>query len=167
MGNPAVLFDAVLHPHRSLPPRGFHVLIAVLGTLSLVMGTAFILMGAWPVIGFFGLDVVLLYGAFRLSYRAQRQHERLRLTEDVLEVERVSIRGDRKRWRFQPYWLRVILEKPEEHELRVILTSHGRSLVIGSFMPPIERRRVAQELKGALDRLRAPIKTAAGERRGE
>jgi uncharacterized membrane protein len=145
-----VFLDAVLTPHRSLSPRGFAILMATLGGVSFVAGTVFWLIGAWPVIGFFGLDVALVYLAFRLNYRSARQIERVRLVEDALTVERVGVRGDRRNWRFQPYWLRVVFEETDEDRNRLYIASHGRSLVLGAFLGPGERRVFAERLKRAL-----------------
>src|ERR1700732_651676 len=86
-------FRAILHPHRSLGPTGFLVLMLAIGGVSFVTGMVFLLMGAWPVFGFFGLDVALVYLAFRLNYRTARQSETIRLADDVFSVERVSVRG--------------------------------------------------------------------------
>jgi uncharacterized membrane protein len=152
---PPVFLDAVLIPHRSLPPHGFRVLMVVFGGVSFAIGTLFWLLGAWPVIGFFGLDVVLVYGAFRLSYRSARRREIVRLLDDRLTVESIDVRGRRRQWQFQPYWLRVIFEEKSEEENRLILTSHGRSLIVGSFLAPTERRKFADRLKAALVRWRA------------
>jgi uncharacterized membrane protein len=152
-----VFFDAVLHPHRSLPPRGFALVMAVLGGASFCMSVGCVLIGAWPITGFFGLDVLLVYVAFRLSYRSARLPEHVRLTEDDLSVERVGVRGDRRRWQFQPFWLRIVLEERDEDSNRLVLTSHGRSLVLASFLGPAERRRLALQLKDALARWRRSI----------
>ena len=149
-----VFLDTVLQPYRSLPPRGFALLMAVLGGLSLVAGVSCVLAGAWPVFGFFGLDVLLVYLAFRLSYRGARRREILRLTERSLTVERVSPRGERRRWQFEPYWLRVVFEDREEAG-PVTLASHGRALAVGSFLAPDERRSLAAALRGALASWRA------------
>lgn len=157
-----VFFDTVLQPHRSLPPRGFTMLMALTGVLSVSLGTGFVLLGAWPVCGFFGLDVLLLYVAFRHSYRSARQRETVRLTAADLTVERVSVRGERRHWRFQPYWLRVVFEERDEETNRLVLTSHGRSLVVGSFLAPAERRTLAASLKGALGRWREWVERPAG-----
>ena len=81
---PTVFYDTVLKPHRSLPPKGFVVLMLVLAGASFAIGLVFVLNGAWPVTPFFGLDVGLVYLAFRLSYRQARQTEALQLTEDSL-----------------------------------------------------------------------------------
>jgi len=152
-----VFFERVLWPHRSLPPRGFRLLMLGLGLLSLVAGIIFVLAGAWPICGFFGLDVALLYLAFRISYRSARQSETLRLAGDQFTVERIGIYGERRRWRFQPFWLRVTLEEKDEHTNRLVLASHGRSLVVGSFLGPAERRGVARALRDALGRWRARL----------
>jgi len=154
-----IFFDAILYPHRSLPPRGFIVLMLVLSVVSFVAGVSFVLLGAWPILGFFGLDVLLVYLAFRASYRSARMHEWVRLTEDTLTVERVGQRGERRRWQFQPSWLRVVLEEQEETN-RLVLTSHGRELVVGGFLGPMERKNLATALKQALVRWREHINPA-------
>src|SRR5215471_2497335 len=156
-----VFFDAVLYPHRSLPPRGFLVLMLLLGAVSFAAGVSFVLIGAWPVFGYFGLDVLLVYLAFRASYRSAHMHEWVRLTEDTLTVERVSQRGERRRWQFQPFWLRVVLEEREETN-RLVLTSHGREVVIGGFLAPAERKSLAVALKNALHRWRQHIGPETG-----
>ena len=151
-----VFFDAVLYPHRSLPPHGFMLLMLVLSVVSFAAGVSFVLLGAWPIVGYFGLDVLLVYLAFRASYRSARMHEWVRLTEETLTVERVSQYGERRRWQFQPFWLRVVLEEHEETN-RLVLSSHGRELVVGGFLAPAERRNLAAALKEALGRWRRHI----------
>src|SRR5215469_14589776 len=114
-----VLYDAVLRPHRSLPPRGFVVLMLVLAGASFGIALFCVLHGAWPVTPFFGIDVALVYVAFRISYRRAKLREELRLTEESLTVERVGIKGERSRWQFQPFWLRLIFEEKDEHTNRL------------------------------------------------
>jgi len=152
-----IFFERVLLPYRSLPPRGFNVLMLVLAGISIAVGTLFVSMGAWPVCGFFGLDVGLVYLAFRLSYRSARQRETLRLADEELTVERVGIRGDRRLWRFQPFWVRVIFEEHPDESNRLSLASHGRTLPIGTFLPHPVRREVATTLRDALARWRAAL----------
>jgi uncharacterized membrane protein len=155
--SPPALYDAELAPHCSLPPRGFAALMLLLAGVSAAVALAFVLRGAWPVTPFFGLDVLLVYVAFRLSYRQARRREALRLTEESLTVERIDPRGERRSWRFQPFWLRVVLEEKDEHSNRLVLASHGRSLVVGSFLGPAERRDVARGLTDALARWKARL----------
>ena len=155
-----VFFERVLLPYRSLPPRGFNLLMLVLGAISVAVGFAFVSIGAWPVCGFFGLDVLLIYIAFRLSYRSARQRETLRLAEEEFTVERVGIRGDRRFWRFQPFWLRVVYEEHPDETNRLLLASHGQTLPIGVFLPVPVRREVAGSLRDALARWRAALNPA-------
>lgn len=154
------VFERVLLPYRSLPPAGFRVLMLVLGLISLAVGIGFVSVGAWPIVGFFGLDVGLVYVAFRLSYRSARQRETLRLAGDALTVERVGVRGERRVWKFQPFWLRVVLEEHPDDSNRLYLASHGRSLAIGDFVSPAARREVAAALRAALKRWREALNPA-------
>jgi uncharacterized membrane protein len=153
-------FQRVLSPHRSLPPRNFHMLMGLLGLISFAAGVGFVAVGAWPVFGFFGLDVALVYVAFRLNYRTVRQSETIRLADDVFSVERVSVRGDRRSWRFHPFWVKVILEEQPDTSNRLLVASHGRSLVIGDFAPPATRRELAATLRDALTRWRNSLNPA-------
>lgn len=148
-------FDATLHPHRSLSRRGFMILMGILCAISFAAGVAFVSIGAWPVFGFFGLDVLAVYWAFRINYRAGSMVETIRLTDESLVVGRLSPRGAYDEWRFQPFWVRVLVDEPRPHETRVMLASHGKSVEIGNFLSPDERIEVAEALKAALARLRA------------
>ncbi len=138
-----------LYPHRSLPRTGFLVLMALVSLVSFAIGIAFTLIGAWPVLGFFGLDVLIIYAAFRLNYRAGRLRERVSMTRDDLTLERQRPNGKVERWSFNPYWVRC--EAADRH---LTLTSHGRQLRFGAFLLPEEREEVAGEIRTALDRAR-------------
>ena len=100
-----LLFDAVLMPHRSLSPTGFWVLMGVVAVASCGVGLAFFLAGAWPVVGFLGLDVALVYLAFRHNYRSGKLREMLQLSKRELIVRRISPYREVTTWTFQPYWL--------------------------------------------------------------
>lgn len=152
-----VFLDAVLAPHRSLPRRGFNILMLILGLVSFVYGSIFIVLGAWPVFGFLGLDVLLIWLAFRASYRGARQCEHVRLVEESLTVERIDVRGERRSWFFQPYWLRVEFEEEDETTNRLAIRSHGRSLPLATFLGPAQRREFAARLVRALGDWRAHI----------
>jgi len=149
-----LLFDALLRPNRSLGPRGFFILMAALGGFSFAAGIAFMSIGAWPVFGFFGLDLLAVYIAFRLNYRSGRGYETVRLTERRLSLLRVDWRGHRQRLDFQPYWLRVELDEPVTPGSQIMLASHGRRAVVGSFLSPGERADFAAALRNALADLR-------------
>ncbi|MDJ0895320.1 MAG: DUF2244 domain-containing protein [Alphaproteobacteria bacterium] len=150
-----VYFDAVLRPHRSLSKPGFLILMSAVAVGGFLVGVAFCLMGAWPVMAFCGLEVGLIYVLFRLNYREGENHERLVLTNQELHVARVSPQGRVSEWRLAPNWLRVSIDDPPGHDSALRLTTHGQSLVIGAFLTPEERLEVARALDTALDRWRA------------
>jgi uncharacterized membrane protein len=150
------LLDIVLRPHRSLSPAGFAVIMTALIAFSFVGGIVFFLAGAWPVIGFLGLDVVLVYWAFRASYARGRDYERIILLPGSLTIERVSRKSGTERFSLQPYWLRVDLEDGPEPAMRLMLRSHGKSFTVGGFLSPQERTELAAMLREALARLHQP-----------
>jgi uncharacterized membrane protein len=158
------LFDAELRPHRSLSPHGFLLLMLCVCGLSFAGGLAFYLAGAWPVIGFLGADVLLIYLAFKVNYRSGRLIERLHLTRDRLTVRRVWPGGRSRTWEFQPYWLQVVFDEQAAAEERLdcplILRSHGKSLTVGSFLTRQERGELADALRAALGRVHQPCRPA-------
>jgi uncharacterized membrane protein len=147
----ASVFRAILHPHRSLEPRGFLILMLAIGSVSFVSGMAFVLMGAWPVMGFFGIDVLLLYIAFKLNYRAARAYELVELTPRTLTLTQVSASGKSRSFEFNPYWVRVLFTERPDGGNHLRLASHGRELEFGRLLNDDERRDFADALRRALD----------------
>jgi len=143
-------FDIVLYPNRSLGRVGFAVLMGGVVLVSAAVGAGFMMVGAWPVTGFLGLDVLLIYGAFRLHDRESRRAEFVRLDRDGLTVRRLEPDGTSRSWHFEPYWLRVSIEAVGRHDRRLVLRSHGRQLEIGTFLTPDEREELARALESAL-----------------
>ncbi len=143
-------FHAVLTPHRSLGPRGFLLLMAAVAGVSFISGVAFYLTGAWPVSGFFGLDVLLIYIAFRLNYRSGRIYETVDLTPAVLTLRRIHPSGRTEQFDCNPYWARVNLREWPDGRTDLRIASHGRELAFGRFLTDDERRDFAGALKQAL-----------------
>ena len=125
-----------------------------IGSVSFVSGMVFLLMGAWPVMGFFGLDVALVYIAFKLNYRAARAYELVELTPAVLTLKQVSASGEFKSFTFNPYWVRILFTERPDGGNHLKLSSHGRELEFGRLLNDDERRDFAQALTGALNQAR-------------
>jgi uncharacterized membrane protein len=155
------IFSAVLTPHRSLSRPGFILLMAVLGGMSFVTGIVFLLAGAWPVFGFCGLDVLLLYWAFQVNYRRAKAYEQVTVTSSQLKVRQVSHRGRMREWTLNPLWVR--LERVVHAEFgieRLFLISHGRRLAIAGCLGPQEKESFALALSAALgEAKRGPTRT--------
>ena len=151
-----VVFSAVLRPHRSLSPRGFGLLMAAIALCSFFVGIAFWMMGAWPVVGFCGLDILLIQWAFRLNYRDARASEEVHLTRERLSVTQISPQGIARETGFNPYWARLEVERqPEIGVTALRIASHGARLAIGAFLPPVERESFAAAFSEALAKVRA------------
>ena len=145
------IFSAVITPHRSLGNVGFLVLMIAFGGASFVSGVAFLLMGAWPVFGFFGLDVLLLYLAFRINYRRAGAYEEVRVTPSVLTVRKVSHRGRAREWMLNPLWVRLEKVVHEEFGIeRLFLVSRGKTLALATFLGPDEKANFANALGRAI-----------------
>jgi uncharacterized membrane protein len=147
---PPVHFATSLSPHRSLSPEGFKWLIRFAVAANLVIGLPMYLLGAWPVMGFMGLDIFLLWFMFKRNYLDARRSETLVLTDRELIIDRVAPDGEREEHRLDAYWLKI------EQGERLVVTSRGNRAVIGRFLSPEERHDVGERLKAALAEMRAP-----------
>ena len=149
------LFSALLTPHRSLSRNGFLVVMAFIGLISFAAGLAFLLMGAWPVFGFFGLDVLAIWWAFRINFRRAKASEEIRITPSELRLRRVSHRGHVVEFVLNPLWVRLDQVAHEEYGIeKLYLVSKGRHLAIASFLGPEEKSSFAKALTAALQAAR-------------
>jgi uncharacterized membrane protein len=145
------LFSALLTPHRSLNRTGFLVLMGFLSVVSFVAGVAFWLMGAWPVFGFFGLDVLLIYWAFKVNFRRAKATEEISVTSSELRVRRVSHRGHVVEWVLNPLWVQLDQKIHAEFGIEELhLVSRGRRVSVASFLGPDEKASFAKALLAAL-----------------
>lgn len=145
------VFSAVIRPHRSLSPQGFRIVMVLVCLVSLVASLPFVIMGFWPVAGFFGLDFLGLYIAFRVSYRQGEAFELLELTPIRLLFRKVSPKGEVKDWQFNPLWTRLHREVDDEYGLQELsLSSRSQQVVIARDLSPPERETLAEALGRAL-----------------
>lgn len=147
-------FQATLRPYRSLGRTGFIVLMAGLIALNFAAGTTFYLMGAWPIAPFLGLDVALVWWAFRKNYADGLKEERIEVSEHELVLRRFDHDQKREELRFTRQWVRVELEEDHARELvgSLYLRFKGKRTEIGRFLPARERKEVASLLRHALAR---------------
>jgi uncharacterized membrane protein len=155
------IFSAVITPHRSLGSTGFVLLMLVIGGISFAAGVMFLLLGAWPVFGFLGLDVLVVYWAFRVNYRAARAYEEVTVTATELTVRKVNHRGGVREWTLNPVWVKLDRIVHEEFGIeRLFLVSHGRRLSVAGFLGPEEKASFARALTTALgEAKRGPTRT--------
>lgn len=147
----APLFSARLTPHRSLSRHGFLVLMGIVIAVSFAAGIMFLMMGAWPVLAFFGLDALIIYWAFKLNFRRADATEDIVVTPYEIRVRRVSHRGHVAEWTLNPLWVQLEQKSHAEFGIeKLYLVSRGRRLSIGSFLGPDEKASFAKALTAAL-----------------
>ena len=149
------LFSAILTPYRSLSGLGFLILMLIITGISFVAGMVFFIAGAWPVVGFLGLDVLLVYFAFRASYRSAAAYEQVTVTPSELKVRKVSHRGQVREWTLNPLWVKLDRENHADFGLQqLFLVSHGRRVSVAGFLGPAEKESFAAALAAALGEAR-------------
>lgn len=145
------IFEARLHPHRSMTRAQFRLLLAIVAAICTATSLPFVMLGAWPVAGFFGIDVMLVYVAFAASFRSARAYEDVTLTPLELMLAKVSPKGERAEWRFNPNWVKLEREDHEEFGTqRIDLVSRGRRVEVAGFLGPAAKADLADRLSRAL-----------------
>jgi uncharacterized membrane protein len=151
----AELFSALLKPHRSLNRAGFLVLMGFVIVVSFAAGFAFLLMGAWPVLGFFGVDVIAIYWAFRINFHRAKASEEITITHSELRLRRVSHRGHVVEFVLNPLWVQLDRKThPEFGVEKLYLLSRGRRVSVGNFLSPDEKASFSKALMTALQAAR-------------
>jgi len=152
-------FRAVLTPHRSLSPSGFILLMAIISVVSFAIGIAFVSMGAWPIAGFFGLDVLLIYYGFRANYRSGRAYETVEITPQAVTVTRVDPRGRSETFDLNTYWTRLKVREESSGRAHLSFVSHGQTFPFGAFLSDNDRRSLADALEAELIAQRTHLPT--------
>lgn len=150
------VFEAVIVPHRSLPPQGLRALLVLLGGLSCFTMTILWLLGAWPVIGFSGAEIVVVIALIRMHARSTRAGELVLLSDRALRIVRTDARGCRQERVLEPTWLQVLLQERRGRVPALFLVARDAREEIGASLGEPQKRELAQSLAAALHRLRSP-----------
>ena len=158
LGPGSPIYDSItLWPHRSLSQRGFLILVLILGLLAFFIGTAFFLIGAWPVLGFMGLELLVLYIAFRLNYRDGKASEQLLIHAKGLDLIRTSPDGKQTRTIFASHWITAEIHKQKGKRKILNLRHHHDHHEIGAFLPPAEKQGLKELINERLSAARNSI----------
>ena len=156
--NSEPVFNAVLTPYRSLGRRGFAILVAITLVIALFNVIFFLVADALPVAMFFGLDILLLYGAFYLNYRAARAREEVSVSRTELQIRKVSPSGRARVSRYNPFWARFHVDRHDEFGITgMAVTGEGRRTPVGNFLNPDDRESFARAFTAALASVRRRI----------
>jgi uncharacterized membrane protein len=149
------IFAATLTPHRSLSRRGYRYVIALACVLASVPGIVFFSLGAWPIVGFLGLDVLAIGWALAASMKSGKQYEVVTLWPDELEVKRVAPNGKAEITRFNPFFVKLVIDRDfNERTTGLHLRTRDTDLTIGAFMNPDDKASFAKVFGTALKKAR-------------
>ena len=147
---PRLHMDARLTPHRSLPKAGFVALLIGLAAYNIVVAAFLVVIGAYPVPIFLGLDFLAVFIAFKVSYGRAAFGERVQVTSDDVRVLHGRDRDERTVWRSPTAFTRVQVDRPGRHDAHVRLRLSGKALRIGAGLGPQERADFARALEQAI-----------------
>lgn len=144
----------IVRPNASL--TCYHALLFFTGIalVSLIIGTRFLLLGAWVILPFALLEMLLLAFCLRQVLRSNKRMESIRIAEDHVQLTQQDVWQEQS-YRLSRHWLRVIDETGSDAEFdwqpkRVLLRSHGQSHEIGSFVNNAEKKELIRWLRQAL-----------------
>jgi len=145
-----IRFSRVLRPHRSSSDRAVKIVTGFVLCLFIPTGTVFLLVGAWPVFGIMGLEVIALIFALRYNHKVGSAFEAITLTDSEFRHSKVDHWGKRKHTSFQPQWLQVRID---DNSQQLIAGTHGKRIIIGKFLTKDEREELCEILVEEIRRL--------------
>ncbi len=145
----------LIRPNQSLTRRGFLWIASAVFVLSMSIAIRYYFLGAWLVLPFTILEMLFLATISMLVWRHNRCFERITVDEHEISIIRQNNR-DRQQWKFQSYWVQVILQIDSSswYPSRLLIRSHGRSIEVGKDLTDSERKELADRIKQVLDRVR-------------
>ena len=143
--------DIKIYPNQSLTPKGFIILMFLITIPAGFIGIAFYLTGAWPVLGFMGLEIILIYIAFKILFYRNKFYEHIVLNNKKLNVFFNKQNKVLKKIELEPTWLQVKIEDIYKNKDMLTLSSHGKKIILGSFLIPEERQVLAKTIRSGLN----------------
>ena len=108
------------------------------------------LKGAWPVFGFFGLDVLLVYIFFKINFKSGKKKERILLTSNQLIIEFYESQKIIETCFLNPNWLKINLIQLKNQTSKLQISSINKAIIIGSFLRYQEKKKVIELLQKVL-----------------
>ena len=152
-----IVFEAEVTPYRSLSARGLRRVIGFVAAVSVCTTSVFWYLGAWPIAGFNGGEILLAMVLLRAHARSRRQRELLLLSNQALRILRTDAAGRASERLLSPGWLNVTLQERPGRVPGLFLSSRGQLVEVGAALGEPEKRDLAQALSAAVHRLKNPV----------
>ena len=148
-GGEAAEYVYTARRNNSLSSSGRRLVFAFILTVSFGIAAAFsMVLGAWPILPFAGVEMAVLYVAFRYIDRHAGDYERITIRGDSVAVE-VRDGTDIASFELSRYWAQVVCEHAGA---RLALRSHGREIEVGRHLCDEQRLEMARGLARELRR---------------
>ena len=147
-------------PHRSLSKRGFAIVMLVLGSLAFTIGLGFFLLGAWPVVGFLGLEFFVVWLVFKLNYHAAKKNQSVTVTGTEVQINTTYPNGAKESVSYPTAWVKIKVTPQgsptikSRYQQKITASSHGQSTIIADFIHPAETTHLARHINDMVDRAR-------------
>lgn len=142
--------NLTIFPHRSLSKKGFAILMTIITFICLSGGLVFWFIGAWPVFGFLGLDIILVYLAFKMNYRSGDMYERLLIVSKKLKIFRSFASGKTQVWELNPYWAKAKIIDITKNHCQLLIESENKVVSIGSYLNDYDKRKLKDKIENSL-----------------
>ena len=150
------LFLAEVTPHRSLSARGLRLIIGFVCAVSLCTTTLFWHLGAWPIAGFNGAEILLALFLLRAHHKSAREREVLLLSEAGFKVQRFDSRGGASELVLPAGWLNVILTERPGRVPGLYLAARGQQIEVACRFGRAGKTRSSRGAGGRVAPVQAP-----------
>lgn len=134
-------FIRVARRNNSLTSTGRLTVFAFLFVVSVGIASAFAVLGAWPILPFAGIEMLVLFLALRWIERRAADYERISIAGDRVEIE-ICEAGRARSHELSRCWAQLV----SRDGARLALRSHGREIEIGRHLNDAQRLVLAREL---------------------
>ena len=142
--------DIKIYRNQSLTTRGLYILMFFITIPASYIGISFYVLGAWPVLGFMGFEILLIYIAFKILFYKNKFYEHIILDNEKLNILFKKKNKIIKKIELEPTWVQVKIEKIYENEDTLIVSSHGKKIILANYLIPEERLKLAGKIKSGL-----------------
>ena len=142
--------DIKIYRNQSLTTRGLYILMFFITIPASYLGISFYVLGAWPVLGFMGFEILLIYIAFKILFYNNKFYEHIILDSEKLNILFKKKNKIIKKIELEPTWVQVKIEKIYENEDTLIVSSHGKKIILANYLIPEERLKLAGKIKSGL-----------------
>jgi len=142
--------DIKIYRNQSLTTRGLYILMFFITIPASYLGISFYVLGAWPVLGFMGFEILLIYIAFKILFYKNKFYEHIILDSEKLNILFKKKNKIIKKIELEPTWVQVKIEKIYENEDTLIVSSHGKKIILANYLIPEERLKLAGKIKSGL-----------------